>query len=126
MKNVKLNMKVRIPSWNFCTLDEFTANGRYSKETCRFCQRTKGGYKCSLYDEVLAADPTFVHKCQRCIRVSAGFPDEELQAPSVDPALIMKETIKQYKKTVQQLLAQGYPQTMAENIAEQFTIGGRR
>lgn len=125
MRNIKLDMKVRVPSWDFCTLDDFTANGRFSKETCRFCVKTKNGHHCVLFDEDLAADTKFVHKAHRCIRVSAGYPDEAPAALTVDPALLMRETIKQYKKTVAQLTAHGYPQSMAESVAEQHIMGGK-
>ena len=125
MRNVKLDMKVRVPSWNYCTLDDFTANGRFSKEVCRFCVKVKGGYRCALYDEPLAADQDFVHKARRCIRMSAGYPDEVAPpVPPVDPKIVMRETIKEYKKAVAYLRSQGYPQGMAETIAEQSVLGG--
>lgn len=129
MRNVKLDMKVRIPSWNYCTLDDFTDNGRFSKEVCRFCVKTKGGYRCVLYDENLAADANFVHKACRCIKVSAGYPDEvpppAPPVPPVEPKLIMQETLKEYKKAVLYLRSQGYPQGMAETLAEKSVLGGK-
>ena len=68
MRKIKREITYTVPSWNFCNLDGFTANGRFSKETCRFCvkTKTKNGYKCALTDEVLHSDPTFVHKTQQC------------------------------------------------------------
>lgn len=126
MRNVKLDMKVRVPSWDFCTLDDFTANGRFSKETCRFCTKTKGGHRCTLFDEALAADATFVHKTPRCIRMSAGYPDEPQQPVATpSPHTVMSEAIKEYKKTVLYLRSQGYPQSMAEMLAEQSVLGGK-
>ena len=125
MRNVKLDIKVRIPSWNYCTLDDFTANGRFSKEVCRFCVKTKGGHRCALYDEPLAADENFVHKTRRCIRVSAGYPDEPSPlAPPIDPKLVVQNAVKEYKKTVAYLLSQGYTRSLAETIAEQSVLGG--
>lgn len=127
MRNVKLDMKVRIPSWNFCNLDDFTANGRLSKEVCRFCAKTKNGYRCTLYDESLAADDHFVHKACRCIKVSAGFPDEPpapTPPPSVTPKAVAQDAIQEYKKTVAYLLSQGYTRSLAETAAEQSVLGG--
>lgn len=125
MRNVKLDMKVRIPSWNYCTLDDFTANGRFSKDVCRFCVKTKGGHRCALYDEPLSADENFVHKTRRCIRVSAGYPDEpQLPVAIPSPQVVMSEAIKEYKKAVTYLRSQGYPQGLAETLAEQSVLGG--
>lgn len=125
MRQVKVAMKIRVPSWNFCTLDDFTANGRYSSEVCRFCVKTSKGYRCALYDESLATEDRFVRKAQRCIKVSAGYPDEPSPpVPPIDPKLVAQDAVKEYKKTVAYLLSQGYTRSLAENVAEQSVLGG--
>lgn len=124
MRKVTLKMPQRLPSWNFCKLDDFTANGRFSKENCKFCVRANGGYRCLLFDANLTSDVDFVHKCPQCIKAAAGFGVEEAPTVQVDPKLVMKETLKQYKSVVKQLLSQGYPKEMAETLAEQFVMGG--
>lgn len=123
MRKVKLEMSHRLPSWNFCKLDGFTADGRFSKENCKFCVKVKGCYRCLLFDANLTADADFVHKCPQCIKATAGYGVEEAPTiPPVDPKLIMKETIKQYKNAQAQLVAQGYPRSMADKLAEQFVL----
>lgn len=127
MRKVKLTLQYRVPTWNFCTLDVPTANGKFSKELCRFCVSTRKGKYCSLYDEWLTEDPTFVHKTCRCIKATAGFAitaDEPVpeEGPKVDPKLIMRETINSYKKTVNDLVSQGYPRSMAETIATKYLL----
>lgn len=126
MRKVKVEIKCRVPSWDFCTLDEFTADGRFSKNVCRFCVKDKHGHHCMLYDEGLAADMKFVYKCNKCIKVTAGFTlEEEPELPRVDPKLIISETIKSYKKLVGQLIDQGYPPNLAETIATQYMLNGK-
>ena len=123
MRKIKQTITYTVPSWNFCTLDVFTANGRFSKETCRFCIKSKEGYKCALYDENLHSDPTFVHKCKRCVDASAGFAAAELpDTVSVDPKTIIAETLKQYKRIKDDLLKQGFPATMADSLATQMML----
>lgn len=124
MRKIKVEIKCRVPSWNYCTLDGFTANGRFSKELCSFCVKDKNGYHCMLHDEGLAADKYFVHKCPKCINVTAGFPlDEEPELPPVDPKVIIRETLKNYKQTVKQLMDQGYPASLAETLATKYVLG---
>ena len=124
MRKVKQTITYKVPSWNFCNLDVFTTNGRFSKETCRFCIKSKEGYRCALYDEVLHSDPSFVHKTKRCIDVTAGFAAEELpDVLTVDPKVIIAETLKQYKKIYGDLLKQGYPVGMAETVATKAMLG---
>ena len=126
MRKIKLEVKLRVPSWNFCTLDDFTPNGRFSKDVCRFCVKTKNGYHCMLHDEGLAADHSFVHKCPKCIDVTAGFQlEEEPVVPPVDPKVVIRETLTEYKKVVAQLMAQGYPPALAETLATKYMLNER-
>lgn len=125
MRKVKLDLKIIVPSWNFCNEDKFTANGMESKTKCRFCVSTKKGSYCTLYDEMLASDGTFTHKTAGCIRATAGFGvevDDTLVA--VDPKLIVRETVKTYNKTLSDLLKSGYPRNIAEQVAMEYVIGG--
>ena len=125
MRKIKLELKCRVPSWNFCNHDGFTDNNRYSKELCRFCVVSKNGHYCALHDEWLTTDPHFVHKTTKCIDATAGFQisvDEEA-APQIDPKMIARETIKEYKKLVNGLMAQNFPRNLAETIAQKQIIG---
>lgn len=127
MRKIKQSITYTVPSWNFCNKDEFQQNGRYSKELCRFCIKSKDGHRCLLYDKALAADPNFVHKTADCINASAGFKTEVTESipPVVVPKLIVRETIKSYKKTVKELMAQKYPRNIAETLAEKIMFDGK-
>lgn len=126
MRKIKVDLKCRVPSWNYCNYDGPTADQRYSKELCRFCVSTKKGNYCSLHDTQLMADKNFVHKTPDCIRSTAGFAisiDEPVPEFNVDPKLIVASAIKSYNKTLAELLKQGYPRNLAETLAMQYTIG---
>lgn len=125
MRKIKVDLRCKVPSWNFCNCDGPTPDQRYSKELCRFCKTTKAGNYCLLHDKPLAADVNFVHKTAACIKATAGFSVEVDDAPaiSVDPKTIIRETIKNYNKTLNDLLKQGYPRALAETIATQYITG---
>lgn len=130
MRKVKIDLQFKAPSWNFCNHDGPTSDGRYSKQLCRFCVSTKQGHYCSLHDEQLAADKTFVYKAKACIDATAGFatsvtPPPEPQAPTIDPKLLIRESIMQYQKTVSMFVAQGYPQQLAEKVAMKYMTGDK-
>lgn len=124
MRKIKVDLQCSVPSWHFCNLDGFTADGRYSKETCRFCVSTKQGHRCLLYDESLTTDSHFVHKTAECIEAAASGTATAHDAPVVSPKLIAKEAIKDYIKLVNDLTKQGYPRGLAEKIALQDVTGG--
>lgn len=129
MRKIKTELKCCIPSWNYCQLDGFTADDRFSKELCRFCVKTKAGYRCVLHDATLAADENFVHKPAVCIKLTAGFPVDIApapEAPPVEPTVIIRETLKLYKSTIKDLTRQGYPYALAETLAEKYLLEGRR
>lgn len=125
MRKIKLALQCRVPSWNFCNYDGFTPDHRYSKELCRFCISTKQGHYCALHDEWLTQDKKFVHKSKACIDATAGFAvtvDEQVPNVQVDPKVIIAETLKSYKKIVDDLRKQGYPQSMAETVATKYIL----
>lgn len=129
MRKIKQTVNYSVPSWNFCTIDEVQRDGRYSKELCRFCVKTKEGHRCLLYDKPLAVDPTFVHKTAECIKASAGFKTEVTEVtpttvsiPTIDPKSLVRDTIKTYKKTVKDLMAKNYPRSIAETAAERYIL----
>lgn len=124
MRKIKVDLQCSVPSWHFCNLDGFTADGRYSKETCRFCVTTKQGRRCLLYDESLTTDSHFVHKTSACIEAAASGKATAREMPAVSPKLIASEAIKEYTKLVASLTKQGYPRSLAEKIALQDIIGG--
>lgn len=126
MRKIKLTVKCRVPSWNFCNKDVHTKDGRHSKELCKFCVKSTAGYYCILHEEYMANDHTFVYKPNVCIEMTAGFKDEVNEPeplPQVNPQLIIRETLKEYNKTVKTLTKQGYPQQLAETIATKYVLG---
>lgn len=125
MRKIKVTVQYRVPSWNFCNHDGPTPDQRFSKELCRFCVSTKEGKYCTLYDKWLASDRTFTHKVDDCIQATAGFAiTADEQSISVDPKLIVRETLKSYNKTLNDLLKQGYPRPVAESLASKYLTGG--
>lgn len=125
MRKIKLELKCRVPSWNYCNLDDFTDDPLYSKETCRFCVTTKKGRYCSLHDEWLSAGPHFVNKTTKCIDATAGCAigiDEHAAMP-IDPKTVIRETINGYSSLVTDLMKQGYPRNLAEMLAKKHMIG---
>ena len=124
MRKINVDLQCSVPSWHFCNLDGFTADGRYSKETCRFCISTKQGHRCLLYDTSLTVDSHFVHKTAECIEAAASGKATAHDASAVSPKLIANEAIKEYTKLVASLTKQGYPRSLAEKIAIQDITGG--
>lgn len=81
-----------------------------------------------LYDESLMADHGQVCKTKQCCRATAGFEsviEEPLQGPTIPPRDLMKQTIELYSKTVNDLIAQGYPRSMAETAAKKFILDAK-
>lgn len=123
MKYVTLTLTHAVSSSNFC----MSASGKM----CRFCEKLRGGrHYCSLYDEPLVGEGDSTEKCKACCKATAGFkttveerPDPVV-TPTVDPKVVMKETIKIYTKNLNELLSQGYPRQLAEKLASQAVLGG--
>lgn len=123
MRKISSTVTYRVPSWNFCNDDGLLQSG-----TCRFCIKEKTGHRCALYDAQLVAKNGLIEKVPACCRATAGYPstiDEPPPAPQVQPKEIIKQAIDTYTKTVSDLVKQGYPHVMAENIARKVLLGGK-
>lgn len=128
MKKIKSTITYHVPHWNFCNSDNLLVGGDMSTHTCKFCIKTKAGVRCALYDEPLSTDGIYIHKVRECCKATAGYEstiDEAPAAPTIEPKEIVKHTIEQYDKTVDALLAQGYPKALAKQAARQMLLGGR-
>ncbi len=80
-----------------------------------------------LYDKPLNAKGELIYKVRECCKATAGYAsviDEPPPAPTVPPKDIMKQTIELYSKTMNDLIAQGYPRPMAELAAKKYILGG--
>lgn len=124
MRKVKTTVVTKVPGWHFCNLDKIVTTLEPCQEKCKFCKEVKGGYKCILYDESLSSTPTLVDKTPRCIEATLqGTVEIVEETPIVDPKFIIRESLKTYIKTVNDLVNQGYPQQLAENIAQKYVLG---
>lgn len=126
MKKIKSTVTYRVPHWNFCNGDSLFSGGHLSEPGCRFCISTKAGYYCSLHDKTLDVNDGFIKKTAACCKITADpriAIDEAPQEPTIPPKEIMKRTIDLYAKTVNDLIAQGYPKPMADNLAKQYILG---
>lgn len=126
MKKIKSTVTYTVPGWNFCNNDNLLPGGRLQKGACRFCVKSKSGYRCSLYDEPLSTSDGMIEKTRACCKATAGYAssiDEPPPAPTIDPRDLMKQTIELYSKTLNDLINQGYPRAIAETVAKQHLLG---
>lgn len=127
MKRIKSTVSYTVPSWNFCNSDNLTFSNEMTDKVCRFCVKDKAGAHCMLYDKPLAIKDGLIYKVRECCKATAGFEsviDEAPPAPTIPPKDIMKQTIELYSKTMNDLIAQGYPRPMAELAAKKYILGG--
>ena len=129
MRKLKLSVVAKMPSWHFCNCDKTTLNLKISSELCKFCAKEKNTYRCTLYDCYLSADRGLVNKCPGCIdnthNGTATVIEEGLQdTPKIAPQQIAEAAIDGYMKTLNDLLAQGYPRNLAEAAAKKYMLEG--
>lgn len=123
MKKVKTTVTYKVPDWEFCNCSRL---GKPTKDMCRFCVKNGKNYVCVLHNMPLdMVEGILVKKDPACIRATAGFPSEVEDTIQVDPKTVMKMTLQEYQKIYKQLLAQGYPDTMANKLAQQMLLGGK-
>lgn len=128
MRRIKSTVSYKVPSWNFCNSDNLTVTGDLTSQTCKFCIKDKAGHRCLLYDEQLNTKGELIHKVKACCKATAGFEsviDEAPPAPTIPPKDLMKQTIELYSKTMNDLIAQGYPRPMAEQAAKKYILEGK-
>lgn len=119
-----MTVNYKVPSWNFCNEDRLDG-GELTKHNCRFCIKSGGSYRCLLYDKPLYTDGQLIEKTNQCKLACVGVATEvsyEEAAPPVPPKELMKMTIETYTKNLADLLRQGYPRAIAENVAKQLTL----
>ena len=127
MKTVSTKVTYTVPSWNFCNVDHWGID-KVSKQTCRFCVKDRNGVRCMLHNESLSTSDGLIQKARKCCEVTAGFlvtigPDRnEAPLPTIQPKDLIKQTLDLYIKTVNKLVDQGYPRSMAETAARQYIL----
>lgn len=127
MKRIHSTVHYDVPSWNFCNSDNLSVDSELTGSTCKFCQGSKNGYSCLLYNELLDTNGRLIKKLPECCKATAGFAsviDTPPPAPTIQPKELMKQTIDLYNKTVNELMAQGYPKAIAETAAKKHILGG--
>lgn len=123
MKCVKTTVTYKVPDWAYCNHSNF---GKPTKDMCRFCVKHGKQYICVLHNMPLeVAEGVLVKKDLSCIRATAGFVSEVEDTVRIDPKDIIKMTMQEYRKIYRQLIAQGYPEGMADKLAQQALIGGK-
>ena len=78
-----------------------------------------------LYGESLYADDSLIQKTRQCKLACIGIAQEVAEpapGPTIPPKELMKHTIELYSKTVKDLQSQGYPQSMAEQVAKKHVL----
>ena len=122
MKRVKTVVTYKVPDWEFCNCSSF---GKPTKGACRFCVKHNKGHVCVLHNMPLdMVEGILIKKDLACVRATAGFTSEVEDTVQVDPKTVLKMTLQEYRKTYKQLIAQGYPDAMADKLAQQMTMGG--
>lgn len=127
MKRIKSTVSYHVPHWCHCNSDMNEFNG-IPKNLCRFAVKTKTGYHCALHNEPLLTDGEWVNKVPACVRATAGVKAEIISdrvdpaLPAVEPKQLIKATIELYSKTVNDLINQGYPRQLAEQVAKQHLL----
>jgi hypothetical protein len=66
-----------------------------------------------------------IKKTHQCIEATYRSKDTVEDTIQVDPKDVMKLTLQEYRKVYKQLIAEGYPDNMADKLAQQMTIGGK-
>ena len=122
MKRVKTTVNYKVPDWEFCN---YSRLGKPTKDMCRFCVKHGKNYICVLHNMPLdIVEGTLVKKDIACIKATTGFPSEVEGTIQVDPKTVMKITLQEYRKAYKQLIAQGYPDSISDKLAQQMTMGG--
>lgn len=131
LKKVTTNITYRVPAGHYCNLMAKGTLGTPSADLCRFCVKDKHGYRCALYNMPLDVSQAVLPlKTDDCIRALAGFKSvvEDVtddSTPAVDPKLLMKTTLTEYIKLRKKLIGQGYPEAIAEKVAQEALLGGK-
>lgn len=130
LKKVTTSITYKVPAWCHCNM-QGNIFGQPSKEKCRFCVKEKGYYRCALYNEVLStSEGTLINKARDCQKATAGFKsvvvgvETQPPTPTIDPKDAIKLTLSEYRRVRKQLLDQGYTETIADKMAQQYVLGG--
>lgn len=96
-------------------------------EGCRMLSKYRGGCTCLIYNQVLSVGHLGVYKCQACLNSGCGVASAahincQDEPVDIDPQMLMKETLKTFKKQYSSLCKQGIPANIAWTMAEKNTL----
>lgn len=124
MKRVKTTITYKVPDWQYCN---HSCCGKPTKDKCRFCVKYGKSHVCVLHNMPLDLfDGVLIKKTEDCIRATCGFKSEVKDEDIIqaDPKTVMKLTLQEYRKAYNKFIKQGYPDAIADKMAQQLTMGG--
>ncbi len=116
MKRLTTKVTYKVPIGPYCnhTMQKSTPLTR-----CRFCTDLgKYGFTCVLHNEQLASMGVLINKCDSCMKKQGVVED----APTVPPKDLMIYAVKKYRKLYQDLLRQGFPEPIADKMAQEEVL----
>lgn len=128
MRRRKATITFKVPSWNYCNHQNLLNVAKPEKTTCRFCIQWKHTCTCVLTNKQLMKDGELIHKTRSCIIATCGFGDateicEEPVKPAVDPKMIAKVVLDEYRNTYKGLIDEGYSAVVADKVAREVVLG---
>ena len=129
MIKIKTTVTNKVPDWGFC--NHMVGLTKASKDTCRFCVKTgKGCFSCALYNLPLEVrEGNIAKKCPECVQDGhsrkAEIVDDDNNDVKVDPKDVMRATLSEYRKVYRSLITKGYPDVVADKLAQKALLGGK-
>lgn len=116
MKRLTTKVTYKVPLGLYCNHD----NKKSTPLTrCRFCTDLgKHGFTCVLHNEQLALTGVMISKCPACLKKQGVVED----VPTVPPKDLMTYAVKEYRKLYQDLLRQGFPEPIADKMAQEGVL----
>ena len=116
MKRLTTKVTYKVPIGPYCNHD----NKKSTPLTrCRFCTDLgKYGFTCVLHNEQLASMGVLINKCDSCMKKQGVVED----VPTVPPKDLMTYAVKTYRKLYQDLLRQGFPEPIADKMAQEGVL----
>lgn len=126
MKKIKTVVTYRVPEWDMC--NHIGPGGEPSKDTCRFCVKTKSGHTCAIYNETLSSNGIEIMKTNKCIKATAmskdTVEDDVTQDLGAAVRIVKKDAIDSYHKIYTQLIKEGLSESAADKLARQLIMKG--
>jgi len=116
MKRLTTKVTYKVPIGPYCNHD----NKKSTPLTrCRFCTDLgKHGFTCVLHNVQLASVGVMIQKCEGCLKKQGTVVD----TPAVPPKELIKYAVKEYSKLYRELLSQGYPEPLADKMAQEEVL----